>query len=476
MIHRSIRRQTWFASLVISLFILSVSGSAAAQTQPGGDQAAAQPAPAQPIAAAQPAPAPEPAPDPAAPEEEPAAEPPPAPQPVERDDEAATAVAKPAFPTMGPSNELVLGENFFIRPGLMLQGWSELLQDRVVQPDGEDGDYQWNSYLRRARIFFAGGVFKKLTFLLLLEAANLGRTTTAPDGNATKAFDTLVFQDAFLSLNLHQAFSLQAGLMLSPFCRNILQSTSTYTSLDVLTTSATFIGSVETSALRDTGVQAKGQLLADRLEYRIGFFQGIRQDSSQEGAAGGKNPPRFVGYLQYDFLDTETGYVFNGMYFGKKRVLGVAGGFDYQKLDGPDVDAYWAVSAAAFLNYPLGGPSKEGGDEISALVQWLHFDPGTTLAAPPVGIADQDDIAAELGYYNKALKGSLFGKVELRMHEEEMFEAGDLRIYGGGLKYFLAEAAANITLAYNRIETPNAPEAALNPVNQLVMQLQLAYY
>lgn len=476
MIHRSIRRQTWSASLVISVFSLAVgSGSAAAQTQPPGDQAAAQPAPAQPTAAAQPAPAPEePAPEPAAPAEEPAEQEPPAPQPVERDEAPAPAVEKPAFPTMGPSNELVLGENFFIRPGLMLQGWSELLQDRVVQqPEGEEGDYQWNTYLRRARIFFAGGVFKKLTFLLLLEAANLGRTTTAPDGSTTKAFDTLVFQDAFLSLNLHQAFSLQAGLMLSPFCRNILQSTSTYTTLDVLTTSATFIGSVQTSALRDTGVQAKGQLLSDHLEYRVGFFQGIRQASPQAGAAGGKNPPRFLGYLQYDFLDTETGYVFNGMYFGKKRVLGVAGGFDYQKLDGTDVDAYWAVSAAAFLNYPLAGASKEGGDEISALVQWLHFDPGTTVTS---GLADQDDIAAELGYYNKGLKGSVFGKVEMRMHEEEMFEAGDLRIYGGGLKYFLAEAAANITLAYNRIETPNVPETMLNPVNQLVMQLQLAYY
>jgi Phosphate-selective porin O and P len=446
MIHRSIRRQTLSASLVISLFVLAVrSGGVAAQTQPvGGDQP---------------------------PEQTPA-------QPAAPDDGTRPAVVRPAtlFPTMGPTNELVLGENFFIRPGLLLQGWSELMQDRVVQPDGEDGDYQWNTYLRRARIFFAGGVFKKVTYLLLLEAANLGRTTTEPDGTTSKAFDTLVFQDAFLSLNVHQAFSIQAGLMLSPFSRNILQSTSTYTSLDILATSATFLTSIETSALRDTGVQVKGQLLGDRLEYRLGAFQGIRQDSEQEGAAGGKNPPRFLGYLQYNFLDTETGYVFNGMYFGKKRVLGVAGGFDYQRLDGPDVEAYWAVSASAFLNYPLAGASKEGGDEISALVQWLHFDPGTTVAEPPAGFADQDDIAGELGYYNKALKGSVFGKVELRMHEEEMFEASDLRIYGGGLKYFLAEAAANVTLAYNRIETPNAPEAALNPVNQLVMQLQLAYY
>jgi hypothetical protein len=462
MIHRSTRRHTLSAfaslatvtaSLAAALLLVAAvgagAGSAWAQSQPAASQqpAAQTPPPAQP--------------------------PPPGTTPV---------VARPAtlFPTMGPTNELVLGENFFIRPGLLLQGWSEVLQDRVVQqPTGDDGDYQWNTYLRRARIFFAGGVFKKVTFLLLLEAANLGRTTTAVDGTATKNFDSLVFQDAFLSLNLHPAFTVQAGLMLSPFCRNILQSTSTYTSLDVLTTSATFLAQTQTSNLRDTGVQIKGQVLTDHLEYRLGFFQGVRQSSPQEGAAGGKNPFRVTGYVQYNFLDPEIGYVFNGNYFGKKRVVGVSAGFDYQRLDGTDVDAYWAASGAAFAAIPLGGADpKGGGDEVVGLVQFLHFDPGETLLPPPApgGVAKQNDIAGELGYYNKALHGSVFGKVELRMHDDAMFEAADLRIYGGGLKYFLAEAAANLTLAYNRVESPNADEMAVNPVNQVVMQLQLSYY
>jgi hypothetical protein len=432
MIHRSTRRRTWSASLVTSLFIATA----------GVDVARAQ-----------------------------SQQPPAGTTPV---------VSRPAtlFPAMGPSNELVLGENFFIRPGLMLQGWSEVLQDRVVQSTGEDGDYQWNTYLRRARILFAGGVFKKLTFLLLLEAANLGRTATAPDGTASKNFDSLVFQDAILSLNLHPAFSIQAGLMLSPFSRNILQSTSTYTSLDILTTSATFLAQTMTSNLRDTGVQLKGQVLGDHFEYRVGFFQGVRQSSPQEGAAGGKNPFRVTGYLQYNFLDPEVGYVFNGNYFGKKRVLGLSAGFDYQRLDGADVDAYWAASGAAFAAIPLSGDRKTGGDEVVGLVQYLHFDPGQTLQPPPAvgGIAKQHDIAGELGYYSKALKVGAFGKLELRMHDDDMFDVADLRIYGGGLKYFVAESAANITLAYNRIESPNADEMAVNPVNQAVMQLQLAYY
>jgi hypothetical protein len=477
MIHRSARRQTWSASLVSSLFILAGSaGAARAQSQPAGEEPApdaAEQAGQDPFA--QPGdPQGQPAPDEVSGQDT-VPEPAPAPQ------SPTPETVQPAspFPKMGPSNELVLGENFFIRPGLMLQSWTELLQDRVSQPNGDDGEYQWNTYLRRARGFFAGAIFKKITYLLLLEASNLGRTATAPDGTSSKLFNTLLFQDAFFSLNLHPAFTIQGGIMLVPFTRNILQSTSTYLSLDVLTTSATYIAQTQTSTLRDTGLQLKGQLAEDHFEYRLGAFQGIRQSSGQEGAQGGKNQFRFSGYAQYNFLDPEVGYVFNGQYFGHKKVAGISAGFDYQKLDGADIDAYLAFSASAFASIPLNGDPKSGGDEIAGIVQFLHFDPGDTLQPPPApgGVAEQNDIGAELSYYNKAAKTSVFGKLELRMNSDEAFEGADLQIFGGGLKYFLAEAACNFTLAYNRIDTPNAqPEAAFNPANQVVLQVQVAYY
>lgn len=480
MTHRSTRRQTWSASLVTSLFILFAE-TAWAQTAPAGG---AQPAPdaaqpAQPDPAQQP-PAGQPAPEqPAETPPDQQAQPPQGPEATPPAELPKPEEAKPTFPTMGPTgNELVLSENFFIRPGLMLQEWTELLQDRVIQSDGDDGGYQLNTFLRRARVFFGGAVFKKITYLLLLEASNLGRTATAPDGTSSKLFNTLLFQDAWASFNFNPAFTVQTGLFLVPFCRNILQSTSTYLTLDVMATSATYIAATQTSTLRDTGLQIKGQLAGEHLEYRLGAFQGIRQSSPQAGAQGGKNPFRFAGYVQYEFLDPEAGYVFNGHYFGKKRVAGVSAGFDYQKLDGADRDAYWAVSAAAFATIPLNGDPKTGGDEIAGVVQFLHFDPGTTLAPPPApgGVAEQNDIGAELAYYNKGIHGSLFGKFEMRNNSDDIYEAANLRIFGGGVKYYLAEAAANFTLAYNRIETPDAPDTVFNPVNQLVLQIQLAYY
>jgi hypothetical protein len=385
-----------------------------------------------------------------------------------------TARAPSPFPMMGPNRELILGDNFLIRPGIMVQHWTELFQDRVRQPNGDPGEFQMNTYVRRPRFFVAGLVFKKVGFLILLEAPDLG--ISAPAGG--KNFDALQMLDAFLSFTPHPAISLQAGLFLVPFSRNILQSATTYLSHDILATSATFLVQTQTSQLRDTGLQLKGQLLGGHFEYRLAMLQGIRQAPAQEGTRAGKNPFRFTGYLQYDFLDTESGYVFDGTYFGRKKVFGLSAGVDYQKLEGAGVDAYLAFSGAAFANIPLSGNAETGGDEVSALLQVLHFDPGTTLQPPPApgGVAKQNDIGVELAYYNKGLSASVYGKFERRMHSDAIFEPADLQIIGGGVKYYLAESAAFVNLAYNQYDTPNADQNVFNPFNQLLLQLQLAYY
>jgi len=434
-----------------ALLILGAAQASQAQTPPATHpDANAPPAAATPSASAAPVAAPE------------APAPPATPPPV-------------SYPMMTPKRELMLGENFGIRPGVLIQAWTEALQDRVKKTNGEDGDYQLNTYIRRARFFVAGTVFKQMTYLVLLEAADLGRTLPAGGKNFDGIFRV---SDAYLSFNFHPAITVQAGLMLLPFCRNILQSVTTYNSLDILTTSATFLTATQTSALRDTGLQLKGRFLDEHLEYRVGMFQGIRQASDQMGAAAGKNFFRFTGYLQANFLDAEPGpYVFDGRYFGRRTVLGISGGFDYQKLRG-GADAYLGLSAAVFANFPLNGDPKDGGDEISGLVQFLHFDPGTTLPVPPTpgGVAKQGDIAAELSYYNKGLHASVFGKYEQRINSDDAFKAANLQIIGGGLKYFFAEAAANVTLAYNHIATPDADANLFTAANQFVLALQLAYF
>jgi hypothetical protein len=83
------------------------------------------------------------------------------------------------------------------------------------------------------------------------------------------------------------------------------------------------------------GFHAKGHLLANRLEYRLGAFRGARD-------AGSHRAFRYAGRVQYELLDAQgTGFFYTGMYLGTKKVAAVGAAFDAQ-------DDYRAFDADAF--------------------------------------------------------------------------------------------------------------------------------
>jgi hypothetical protein len=101
------------------------------------------------------------------------------------------------------------------------------------------------------------------------------------------------------------AFMIDAGLLIPPFCRNCLESAASQLALDF--SSYLFLQSGPTQSVggRDTGFQAMGYLAGGRLEYRAGVFQGFRQSDA-------RNPLRTTARVQYDVWDIETGYVYPG--------------------------------------------------------------------------------------------------------------------------------------------------------------------
>jgi hypothetical protein len=348
----------------------------------------------------------------------------------------------------------------------------------------EDG-YQNNIYLRRARLLAGVKPWDNIELFLLVEGADLGKSVVAADGKVSKssAFNIL---DAYGEITLHPSFIVTVGNQLVPIARNILQGTTTYLGLDIGNTSAaTFApqNPLQTATLRDAGIQFKG-VFFDRLEYRLGVFSGIRENAvvtpAEEMSTSAENAPRFAGYLQYNFLDPDKGYVFNGTYYGKKRILGISAGGDYQKAT--DRDAYWAASAAAFAAIPISGANPKGSDEIAALAQYIHYDGQETA---PV-LAKQNDFLAEIAYYNKATNLSVFGKFEARLLDDKAndpLKMGNIFWYGGGVKYHLIENLCNFTLAYNRMQLPDVtdiittmPSDARTSTNQFTFAAQILYY
>jgi hypothetical protein len=394
------------------------------------------------------------------------------------------AEAPASYPSMGKAGELKLSDAVWFRFGVQAQTWANFQQSPTVQANGHDGGFSRDLYFRRARVLVGAQLAKigdagYVGAFLNLESSNLGKAAAGPpdadmNPTAVKTDGTVKVFDAFGEVKLRNELAIDAGLMLIPLSRNILQSTVTYLGLDFGATTGVVAGTTVGNTGRDLGFQLKGQFLAGALEYRAGVFQGVRAPAVPGEQVLSENPFRFTGYLQYNVFEPEAGYVFNGTYFGKKKVLGVGVGADLQPADSGD--PYTAYSGSLFAALPIAGASPTGGDEIAGLVQYIHYDGNDAIAT----MGEQNDLLAELAYYSKALNVSVFGKAEAQLFVDDALmsagAAGNKVWFGGGLKYYLAEARANFTLAYTRVQFPEADTATVNPTNQLTLQMQLFYF
>jgi hypothetical protein len=160
--------------------------------------------------------------------------------------------------------------------------------------DPEADDVTQNLFVRRFRLLFAGQVAKNVTFFVETDAPNLGKAL--PGG--TNISPGIVLQDAYGEFKVHDAFALDAGLMFVPFSRNSLQSAASLLPIGYGAYTFAQTAATESSVGRDTGFQAKGYLLANRLEYRVGAFQGARDARSDDAF-------RYAGRVQYELLESE---------------------------------------------------------------------------------------------------------------------------------------------------------------------------
>jgi hypothetical protein len=244
-----------------------------------------------------------------------------------------------------------VNDDVWFRLGMQLNGWADWTQTAPTR------GYAENLFLRRARFLVTGSVAPGVTFYLQTDDPNLGK---APKNLATG----FIIQDAWMEWKIADAFALDAGQFIVPFSRNSLQGTLSYLTMDISPTSTIIINANPADAARDTGVEAKGYLVdGGRLEYRFALTQGVRE-------SGSRNAFRDTAYLQYDFFDTERGYVYHGTNLGKKKILALSAGYDGQ-------NSYHAYNADVFTTIPV-----RTGDEIAGQVQWSHYDGESFLAAP----------------------------------------------------------------------------------------------
>ncbi|HEY2018798.1 MAG TPA: porin [Bryobacteraceae bacterium] len=334
---------------------------------------------------------------------------------------------------------VVKNEDVTFKFGVQGQLWGDWTEDST----GTQG-YQQNFYLRRARIIVGGDIGKDISFFMETDDPKLGITPK----NLASGF---ILQDALLEWRPTNVFQVVGGLMLVPFTRNALQSTLSYLTLDISPITIVNNAATQSSALRDVGFEAKGFFLNDHLLYRLGEFSGERD-------ANGRNSPRTVGYLQYDFFSPEKGYLYAGTALGKQKVLAVNAGFDKQ-------GSYRGISADVATTLPV-----NHGDEIAAQFQFIHYDGRTKFPT----IANQNDAFVEAGYYAHRAKVQPFLKYETQNFVDAVNASKDINRVGFGANYYIRGQNLKWTAQYLRALPQNT--STLKACNELTMQLQLMYW
>jgi hypothetical protein len=234
--------------------------------------------------------------------------------------------------------------------------------------------------------------------------------------------------------------------MFVPFSRNSLQSAASLLPIDYGAYTFTQTAPTQSTVGRDTGFQAKGYLLANRLEYRLGAFQGARDAGSQRAF-------RYAGRVQYELLDSEgTGFFYTGTYLGTKKVAAVGAAFDAQ-------DRYHAFDVDAFVDYPS-GPGA-----VTAQAAFNRFDGGATFATLP----RQNVTFAEVGYFIREWKLTPVLQITTRAIIDAA--AGDETRWSIGANYWWAGHNANVKVAFGRINP-----AGRGAQNAFTVQCQVFYY
>ncbi len=338
--------------------------------------------------------------------------------------------------------QIKVNDTVNLKFGILVQAWADWAESPAADT------YAQNLFLRRIRFLVAGQVAPNLMFFYQTDNPNLGKAVATTTGGTTTVSKTissgLITQDAFLTWKVADPLSFDIGLMFIPLCRNCIQSAASLLSIDY--GAYTFSNSSATQSVvgRDTGFQAKGYVLGNHLEYRVGAFQGNRSELN--------NAFRAAGRLQYNFLEPEVGFFYPGTYLGTKKVLAVGAGFDVQK-------DYKAYAGDLFLDHPV-GPGA-----VTFQFDYIAFDGGAFLTALP----KQRVWLAELGYHFPAVKLTPWVKVDNKQVNDA--STLDERRYQLGATYYLSGHNANIKAGVGKID-PDTGDSA----NLLTVQLQGFYF
>jgi hypothetical protein len=305
-----------------------------------------------------------------------------------------------------------------------------------------------NIFLRRIRLLGNFTLSKQLTVFFDTDAPNLGKGNA--DGSKNNA--DMFIQDFIVTYAFSKQFQLDGGMLLMAQTYNHNQSAASLLALDY--GPYTFNESVPTTSRtgRDYGVQARGYLADDHLEYRAGVFQGVR-------GLNNTNAFRYHGRLAYYVFGPETTYFYRGTSLGKTQTLSIGGSVDRQNGDlvGGGSATYKNYGADLFWDQPIAG-----GDGFTLQADYNSIDGDIFIPTLP----KQKNTMLEAGYYFHGAK--LMPYIQLARQDFDAVTRPDEKRTQGGLAFWFAGHNSNLKLAYTKIDRDRSKKR-----NQFQVQYQV---
>ena len=289
-----------------------------------------------------------------------------------------------------------------------------------------------NIFLRRIRLLGNYKLSDQLTVFFDTDAPNLGKGNA--DGSKNNA--DLFIQDFIVTYAFSKQFQLDGGMLLTGQTYNHLQSAASLLAVDY--GPYTFVESVPTTSRtgRDYGVQARGYLADDHLEYRAGVFQGVR-------GVNNTNAFRYAGRVAYYVFGPETTYFYRGTSLGKTQTLSIGGSFDRQNgdLTGGGSATYKNYGADLFWDQPIAG-----GNGFTLQGDYNSIDGDLFIKTLP----KQKNTMIEAGFYFAGAK--IMPYVQWARQDFDLVTLLDEKRTQGGLAFWFNGHNSNLKLAYTTID------------------------
>jgi hypothetical protein len=159
-------------------------------------------------------------------------------------------------------------------------------------------------------------------------------------------------------------------------------------------------------------------------------------DINQESA------PRFCGRVQLNIVDAETGFFYSGNYLGKKSIVSVGGGADFQddavRNSSHKLKPYFAWTTDATVDLPLGKEYVLAVQGAFVRVKNKPYETGEGYSSGQIGFSGQ----AGFLLYNK------IQPVLKYMKFKDSDSGVTSQYFVGGLNYFIDGHKANIKAEY----------------------------